>query len=294
MPTPMIHFLHGDPVSVATLVVAVEEQGLPYRCWDLTRGIVPLCAPPPQGVFCNRVCANPHSADEAHAQEFVATVLPWLEAHGRQVVNGSAARALAVNVARLYAALKAHDLPTPITMVASGAAAVREAAAHFVDGPVVLRANRRVHGPATRRFDGPGALVEFASSAEFAPMEQAMFLVQQAVDPGRDGTIRLQFIGRHLYYASHQYVDGACEVTDSMPRKLVAGLESFLDAVGVDVAAVDIVRDSHGRMVVADVDITPEYNPTLEAAARRNGARRLATHLAGLLTREYGFEVLAA
>src|ERR1700747_2569089 len=54
----------------------------------LDRGAFDLSRPPPEGIFYNRMSASSHTRDHRYAAELTATVLAWLERHGRRVVNG--------------------------------------------------------------------------------------------------------------------------------------------------------------------------------------------------------------
>src|ERR1700732_3797586 len=72
-------------------------------------------APPPEGVFYNRMSASSHTRDHRYAAELTAAVLAWLERHGRRVVNGSHALDLEISKARQYAALETARIRTPDT-----------------------------------------------------------------------------------------------------------------------------------------------------------------------------------
>ena len=86
-----IHVIHENAAWLEPLARALDRQGLPWRDWFLDRGVFDLSRPPPEGVFYNRMSASSHTRDHRYAAELTASVLAWLERHGRRVVNGSRA-----------------------------------------------------------------------------------------------------------------------------------------------------------------------------------------------------------
>src|SRR3546814_11094828 len=85
--------------------------------------------------------ASSHSRGHRYAPEYTASVLAWLEGHGRRLVNSSRALELELSKAKQYAALKAFGVRTPATRVAVGRAAVLDAAT-ALGAPVILKPNR--------------------------------------------------------------------------------------------------------------------------------------------------------
>ena len=79
----------------------LSADGLPYEEWHLAGGDVPLSDTPPAGVFYNRMSASSHTRGHRFAPELAGSVLAWLEAHGRRVVNGGRALELEVRLTRL-------------------------------------------------------------------------------------------------------------------------------------------------------------------------------------------------
>ena len=148
-----IHVLHENAAWLAPLREAFTSYGLPYEEWFLDRGVVRLDEAPPEGVFYNRMSASSYTRDHVHAPELTAAVLGWLEAHGRRVVNDSRALALEVSKPRQYAALSAHGIRTPRSVVAVGRGALVEAAGAFAGGPAILKPGRGGKGHGVRLFD---------------------------------------------------------------------------------------------------------------------------------------------
>src|SRR5215469_12113892 len=135
-PMTHIHVIHENAEWLAPLAAALDGHALPWREWFLDRGVFDLSRPPPEGVFYNRMSASSHTRDHRYAAELTASVLAWLERHGRRVVNGSRALDLEISKARQYAALEAAGIHTPKTgLVAGGELRVAAARRSFGGSP---------------------------------------------------------------------------------------------------------------------------------------------------------------
>ena len=134
-----IHVIHENATWLEPLAEALDAQALPWCDWFLDRGMFDLSRPPPEGVFYNRMSASSHTRDHRYAAELTASVLAWLERHGRYVINGSRALDLEISKTRQYAALEAAGLRTPDTVLVAGKdLMVAAAQQHFAAGAFVL------------------------------------------------------------------------------------------------------------------------------------------------------------
>jgi glutathione synthase/RimK-type ligase-like ATP-grasp enzyme len=150
---PKIYVIHENAEWLEPLAAALDEQGLPWRDWFLDRGVFDISQEPLEGVFYNRMSASSHTRDHRYAAELTASVLAWLERHGRRVVNGSRALDLEISKARQYAALEAAGIRTPDTIVGGGKELLVEAARRRFDGsPFILKPNRGGKGLGVRLF----------------------------------------------------------------------------------------------------------------------------------------------
>jgi hypothetical protein len=95
-----IHVIHENPAWLEPLARALDAEILPWRDWFLDRGMFDLSQPPPEGVFYNRMSASSHTRDHRYAAELTASVLAWLAAHGRRIVNGPRALDLEISKTR--------------------------------------------------------------------------------------------------------------------------------------------------------------------------------------------------
>ncbi len=70
-----IHVLHENPAWLPPLAEAFDRHALPWTEWLLDEGAFDLSAPPPAGVFYNRMSASSHTRDHRFSAELTAAVL---------------------------------------------------------------------------------------------------------------------------------------------------------------------------------------------------------------------------
>ena len=138
MPMPKVHVIHENSVWVEPLRQAFDELGTPYEEWFLDKGVLDLRAPPPRGVFYNRMSASSHTRDHRYAAEYTGAVLSWLERHGRTIVNDSRALRLEISKVAQYEALAAFGVRTPETLAVVGKEDIA-AAADALGFPLILK-----------------------------------------------------------------------------------------------------------------------------------------------------------
>jgi hypothetical protein len=306
-----IHVIHENAAWLEPLAKALDAERLPWRDWFLDRGVFDLSRPPPEGVFYNRMSASSHSRDHRYAAELTASVLAWLAAHGRRIVNGPRALDLEISKARQYAALEAAGIRTPRTVLVAGkdklVPALRE---HFAGGPAILKPNRGGKGLGVRLFHTAEALAAYLDGPEYEAPVDGLHLLQQYVRAPQPLITRAEFIGgRFLYAVEVDTSEGfelcpadQCAVEDAFcpageePKAkftivddIDAGLkqrcEAFLAANDIEVAGIEFIRDIEGAIYTYDVNTNTNYNPDAEARAGRSAMAALARFLGAELTR---------
>jgi hypothetical protein len=309
-----IHVIHENAAWLEPLAAALERQALPWRNWFLDRGVFDLARPPPEGVFYNRMSASSHTRDHRFAAELTASVLAWLERHGRRVVNGSRALDLEISKARQYAALEKAGIRTPDTVLVAGKQLLVEAARQrFDSGPFILKPNRGGKGLGVRLFQSVDALGDYLHSQDFEPPVDGLHLLQQYVRAPVPLITRAEFIGgRFMYAVEVDTSDGfelcpadACAVGDAFcpageePRAkftiiddidpaLKGRYEAFLAANDIAVAGIEFIAEVDGAVYTYDVNTNTNYNPDAEARAGRSGMDTLAGYLGATLNRSQG------
>jgi hypothetical protein len=306
-----IHVLHENAEWVVPLETALCEQGLPFELWFLDEGTVDLDAPPPEGVFYNRMSASSHTRGHRFAPELTHVVLNWLERSGRRVVNSSRALYLEISKVAQYAALERAGIRVPRTIAAVGRDKVLDAARRLNQAPFILKPNRGGKGLGVQLFESLDALATFLDApGEAAPID-GVWLVQEYVQPERPFITRCEFIGGGFFYAVE--VDASqgfelcpadvCAVDDSFcvdtpapaPKfRILAGFDhpileryaSLLAKNGIDVAGIEFIRRGDGAIVTYDVNTNTNYNAEAEAEAGPYGMRELARFLGRELAAE--------
>ncbi len=295
-----IHILHENDAWQLPLRAALDDRALPYTEWHLAEGGIDLSATPPAGVFYNRMSASAHTRGHDFAPELTASVLAWLEAHGRRVINSGRALDLEISKVRQYAAMAALGIAVPATRVAVGANAILKAAQEM-GTPVILKPNRGGKGLGVQLFNDLLALQAYLESDLFDAGRDGTVLLQQYVKSADGSIIRNEFVDGRLLYAVRvdtsqgfelcpaeacRIDDAFCPVGESAAERPMfeilegfrhenhAKYERFLAANGIDIAGIEMIVDDDGKAWTYDVNTNTNYNPEAEAAADRAGTAR--------------------
>jgi hypothetical protein len=306
-----IHVIHENAAWLEPLAQALDAEGLPWRDWFLDRGVFDLSAPPPAGIFYNRMSASSHTRDHRYAAELTASVLAWLAGHGRRIVNGPRALDLEISKTRQYAALEAAGIHTPRTVLVAGKDhLVAAARRHFDGGPVILKPNRGGKGLGVRLFHGAEALADYLDGVDYEPPVDGLHLLQQYVRAPAPLITRAEFVGgRFLYGVEVDTSDGfelcpadVCAVDDAfcpagdqarakftiiddIDAALKRRYEAFLAANDIEVAGIEFIADGDGTTYTYDVNTNTNYNPEAEGRAGRSAMTALARFLGDELSR---------
>jgi hypothetical protein len=293
-----VHIVHENAAWLPPLRDALSDNGTPYTEWHLDGGYFNFSNPPPAGVFYNRMSASSHTRGHIHAPEYTASVLAWLEAHGRRVVNNSRALELEVSKVKQYAALGAFGIQVPKTTVAVGVESVRRAAREF-GAPLMLKPNRGGKGAGVQLFQTLEALDQYLDSEAYDPGPDGTTLIQQFVQSADGAIVRCEFVGGEFLYAVRvdtsqgfelcpadvcQIEDQVCpvgetpgprfEIIDNFEHPNIARYEAFLAANGIEVSGIELIFDEQGTAWTYDVNTNTNYNDDAEALAGLSGTPR--------------------
>lgn len=309
-----VFVIHENGVWVEPLRAAFHALGTPFEEWFLDRGVLDLRAPPPEGVFYNRMSASSHTRDHRYAAEYTGGVLAWLHRHGRRVVNDHRALRLEISKVAQYEALAECGIRTPDTLAVIGKESIEGAAARL-GYPLILKHNRGGKGLGVRLFLSAAALREHLASGEFEEPVDGITLVQRYVKAPAPFITRLEFIGGRFLYAvrvdtsegfelcpadacqieSSAIGDAACpavapsekfRIIENYSNPAIPVYEKFLAAHGVEIAGIEVIEDEAGALYAYDVNTNTNYNPDAEARAGRFGMRTIAGFLDSLLRQQ--------
>jgi len=301
-----IYVIHENEAWVEPLRAAFAAQGLPFEEWFLDKGVLDFSSPPPQGVFYNRMSASSHTRDHRYAAEYTSCVLPWLELHGRRVVNGSRALRLEINKIAQYAELEKAGVRTPRTLAAVGREAIVQEARQF-KGSFITKHNRAGKGLGVRLFHSIEPLEAYVKSALFEDSVDGVTLLQEYIKATEPFITRVEFVGGRFLYAVR--VDTSlgfelcpadvCEVGDAMcpvgekpsaqaPRfEVIEGFshpvieryQRVLAANDVEIAGVEFIADSSGELYTYDINTNTNYNSAAEERAGKFAMPAVAAFL---------------
>jgi hypothetical protein len=303
-----IYIIHENDAWVEPLRRALLAIGAPFTEWFIDELQLDLSSAPPQGVFYNRMSASSHTRNHRYAVEATRGLMAWLTAHGRRVVNDRRAIGLEVSKVEQIIGLQAYGISVPHTVAVTGAGAFVKAAARW-SFPFIVKPNR----------GGKGAGVELVRNADDVRRMAASFdeltldgtvLLQEYIQPADGRITRHEFIGGRFYYAVHVDASGgfelcpadSCQLPSEVgnafcPASQVnahkfevepdytfqerARCEAYLAASGMEVAAMEAVRDAEGVLRFYDVNINTNYNAAAErrSAAGLSGMGELARFL---------------
>jgi len=287
-----VYVLHENPLWLPPLAQAFDDAGLPWTEWFLDVGTFDLSSPPPEGVFYNRMSASSHTRNHRYSAELTASVLAWLKRWGRRVINGPQVLDMEISKVRQYAELERYGIVTPRTVFVSGRDQIVPAAERYFSGqPVILKPNRGGRGVGVQLFRTIESLATYVNSDDYEPPVDGLNLLQEYIIAPETVITRAEFInGRFLYAVEVDTSEGfqlcPCEsrpteaprdkftIVDGIPEYLLKGLEKFLAGSGIDIAGIEFITDTNGRLFVYDVNTNTNYNADAEKRGGRTGTDR--------------------
>ena len=281
-----IYVLHENPEWLPPLAAALDRSEVPWEDWFLVERAIDLAAPPPEGVFYNRMSASSHTRGHRFAAELTSATLSWLTQYGRRVVNGPAALDLEISKVRQYGALARAGVATPRSLAVVGkdrlVAAAREG---FGGRRFVLKPNRGGKGLGVRLFENADELASHLEAPDFETPLDGVYLLQDYVETREQMITRAEFVGGRFLYAVEVDTSngfelcpaevctrpGAARPVFKVVKRIEEGLrtrlETFLRLTGIEIAGIEFAVGADGRPLVYDVNTNTNYNTGAEAAA---------------------------
>jgi glutathione synthase/RimK-type ligase-like ATP-grasp enzyme len=307
-----VHILFENEAWLPPLTTALQARGLAFETHFVDGGTIDLGEVPPEGVFVNRMSPSAHTRGHQGGVQYLKELLVWLEAHGRPVINGSAAFDLEVSKVRQDITLRAAGIDTPRTIAVVGRERLSEAA-RAMALPFITKHNQGGKGLGVKLFRDLAAFDAYVASDEFVESPDGTTLLQQYIEPPVPFITRVEIVdGEFLYAIKSSTVDGFelcpavtcapdaafCPVggTGKFSRRedltaqdpLVQAYVRYAATHGLDVAGIEFVEDRDGRRYTYDVNANSNYNATVEGEHGFDGmaaiaalcSRRLAEALA--------------
>lgn len=296
-----IYIIHEHSPWLEPLRQALEKHNYPYEEWFVNQGTFDVQAPPPDGIFYNRMSASSHTRDHRYAVELTEPVLAWLEAYGRKVINDRRAILLETRKIEQYITLNRFGIKTPYTVAAVGREQLIAAARKLDKRPFIVKPNRGGKGTGVKLYESVDELIANIENYQSFTSLDGINLVQEFIKSNDQTVHRLEFIGGKFYYATQVDASRGFELCPADPCaegeepladtrfKLLENYtnpellkyERFLAANGMHVAAIEYIEDALGERYVYDVNINTNYNAAAEASAAsgKNGMEAIARYL---------------
>lgn len=301
-----VYIIHENDEWTDHLIKRLEELQVPHEAWHLDQGTVNLAEAPPEGVFYSRMSASSHTRGHRYAPELAASVIAWLEAHGRKVLNGSRALQLEVSKVAQYLALEAHGVRTPKTIAAVGKDQILLAAEQFSGQRFITKHNRAGKGLGVQLFHSYQGLKEYVLGPDFEEPVDGITLIQEYIESPESYITRCEFVGGQFVYAVQvdtsegfelcpadacQIGDLFCPVGEEAPAKpkfqiqtdfseeIIEKYKQVLVSNGIQVAGIEFIKDKDGNIYTYDINTNTNYNADAEAAAGKFGMLELAKFL---------------
>ncbi|MFD4482996.1 RimK family alpha-L-glutamate ligase [Streptomyces sp. NPDC058471] len=260
------------------IMAALERRGVAYRYAD-SRTLWGLLG---RGENAPTVVLN-REIGQARAQ-YAATLL---EQQGHQVINSARAVEVCGDKWRTSVTLEQAGLPTPRTALALTPEAALDAFEH-IGYPAVVKPLTGSWGRLVTKVpdrETAETVMEYVSALP-SPASHIVYVQQLVAKPDRD--IRVIVIGGVPLGAVYRRSDHwrtnvargattqACPLTDDISKLAAAAA----DAVGAEIAGVDLIEDADGRLTVLEVNHGVEFSGFQAVLGQDlHVADRIADHL---------------
>ena len=315
--SPKVFIIHENEEWSEPLFEALSNRNIPYSNWNMSRIILDLAQPAPEGIFYNRMSASSHTRGNRYAPEMTIGLLSWLESQNRLVLNRRSALNLEISKLVQYAALESVGLSVPQTIAVSSREDVVKAYRSIPFDDIITKHNRAGKGLGVKLLKSEIAALEYSNSIDFEDSVDGLTLVQQYIRPKDSSITRVEFIGREFLYAVRvdtskgfelcpadacSLVDDFCATEeqanfpfDVIPnfeksltgQELLPKMISLMHNEGIDVAGFEFVTDITGRHYCYDINTNTNYNSDAENRFGLFGMQRLGEYLGDQLKSAY-------
>jgi len=299
MQQPKIHIIHEHQEWTNPLLDQLNQLGAPYENWFINEGKINLNETPPEGIFYNRMSASSHTRDHRYAIELSESIISWLEAHGRTVLNGKDAIHLEVRKTEQLIALATHGINAPKSIITNNHPDLLKAARELNETPFIVKPNRGGKGLGVKLYRSLEQLENDIARSATPQSLDGILIVQQYVKPFNDRITRVEIIDGKFYYAVSVDASGGfelcpadvCQVDDAFcpvgeepvqsDKNRFEIIENYQNddlnkyvqlfrSKGIAIGALEYVTDARGNRYVYDINTNTNYNSTAELQAGNN------------------------
>ena len=194
--------LYENEAWMAPVFAGLHAAGAPYERVNLAApgevSFDPAAAAPRWSLAVNKISPSSYVRGHGPAIPFARALLPFLEARGIPVVNGSAAFRLETSKALQLLLLQRLGVRAPRARIVTERSAIMRAASHL-RFPVIVKPNVGGSGALMRRFGTIDELADAAPSLDLGP--DGTLLVQEYLETADGSIVRVEFLDGEFLYA---------------------------------------------------------------------------------------------
>ena len=276
----LIYYEHPD--WFRPLFTELGRRGIPtLRVHADGHTFDPADSPPPYAAVFNRMSPSAWKRGRAGSIFYTHEYLAWLESHGVDVINGTAAFRLETSKALQIALLAQLGLPAPRTRVVTSVDAL-PAAAESLTFPLVVKPNIGGSGAGIIRFDDPAALRKAMDDGAIATGVDGTLLLQEYHRPRANSIVRIETLaGRYLYAirvhlgdhpdfnlcpadiccpAGASATSGLRATSYTPPAELIDAAERISRAAHIDVGGIEYLESARdGQIYFYDINALSNF-----------------------------------
>jgi glutathione synthase/RimK-type ligase-like ATP-grasp enzyme len=307
MVPPDLVVLHEHPEWQQPLFSALERRGVSFVPFDLKRAAFDVDVVPEAKLYFNQASPSAYLRGNSQAVPFALSLMRCLEIAGARVLNGSRAFALELSKSVQGSLLGKLGVDHPRSLAFNDVEAVRGRWSHF---PALLKPEQGGSGARMFLLESFEELERTISLTPDIWLPDQLLILQEYFPANRDrGIVRMEFVGGELLYAmrivSHGSFNlcpsevcnpeagaGACAVPErrslapvefhpfpEVPERAVANGKRIVSAAGLDVAGIEYLEATDGRLVFYDINANSNLRPAIGKAFGFDPFERVVDYL---------------
>ncbi|MCZ6713425.1 MAG: hypothetical protein O7B29_05710, partial [Deltaproteobacteria bacterium] len=248
-----------------------------------------------------------YARGNARAVPFALALSEQLESRGARVLNGSRAFRLELSKLAQISLMRQLAVPHPRTLAFNDVEALA-LRAHEIGFPAILKPNQGGSGARMFRIESTQELAELLETQPELWLPDNLLLLQEYLphDAGREGIVRLEFLGGELLYAMRVVSGGSFNLCPAetcnpfereaegpgfvaypeVPGEAVEMGRRLFEAAGLDVGSIEYLETTDGRRVFYDINANSNLRPSVARELGFDPFERLVDFLLAEMTGE--------
>lgn len=297
--------LYEHPEWQKPLFAALEKRGVRYGTVDLKRAAFDADALPDAPLYFNQASPSAYVRGHARAVPLALALMRSLELGGARVLNGSRAFALELSKTAQAALLRKLGIPHPQTLAFNDVEAALE---QWTGGwPALLKPEQGGSGARMFQLHTADELRRLLRDQPELWLPDNLLLLQECFPAdGRQGIVRMEFVGGKLLYAMRVISHGSfnlcpsvachpeggggtvCDVKPvefhaykQVPARAVEMGGRIMREGGLDVGGIEYLEAADGRLVFYDINANSNLRASVAAEFGFDPFDRVVNYLWG-------------